>query len=376
MRTQLNRTRVRLKGGAILGTVLLLSACAADDGTGGEPGGNGQANAPEERGAAPGDPSDVATDLELPWDFEFLPDGDALVTERDSARILRVTPEGEVSEVGTVQGVDPGTEGGLLGMALPPDFESAPYVYVYFTSGSDNRIVRMPFDDGDLGDPEVLLDGLPKSPVHNGGRIAFGPDGMLYAGGGDAQEAESAQDTDSLAGKILRLTPDGGVPEGNPFGNEVYSYGHRNVQGLAWDDEDRLFGVEFGPDSDDEINMIEAGGNYGWPEVTGTGGGDDYIDPVVVWDPAEASPSGGVIAGGSLWVAALRGERLWQVPLTGDAGDPVGEPREHFVGEYGRLRHVAVTPDGGELWISTSNHDVRGDPGEGDDRILRVPLQD
>lgn len=369
---QRNRTPGPFTAAAVLGALALLAACAPDDAPNGEPTGGDTA---QEGDAVPGDPSDIATELAVPWDFEFLPEGGVLATERDSSRIVRVDPDGEVSEVGAVGAAEPGGEGGLLGLALGPDFESDPHVYAYATTDTDNRIVRMPFEDGELGEPEVILDGIPSSVAHNGGRIAFGPDDMLYVGTGDAQQGDLAQDTDSLAGKILRLTPDGGIPDDNPFDNEVYSYGHRNVQGLAWDSDGQLFGVEFGADADDEVNVIEPGGNYGWPEVTGAPGDEEYRDAAVVWDPAEASPSGAAIAGGSLWVAALRGERLWQVPLTGDAADPVGDPVEHWAGEYGRLRHVEAVPGGDELWVSTSNRDGRGQPDAGDDRILSVPLQ-
>ncbi|RNL84821.1 PQQ-dependent sugar dehydrogenase [Halostreptopolyspora alba] len=366
-----NGTRDAAKAVAAVGALTVLMACAPG-GSDGESSTGGDTSGED---VSPAEPTDVATGLEVPWDYEFLPNGDALVTERDTTRIVRVTPEGDVSEVGTVDEAEPGGEGGLLGLALSPEFESDPHVYVYVTTGGDNRILRMPFEGGELGEPEVILDGIPSGSAHNGGRIAFGPDGMLYASTGDAQRSALAQDTGSLAGKILRLTPDGDVPDDNPFGNEVYSYGHRNVQGLAWDSDAQMFAVEFGADVDDEVNVIEPGGNYGWPEATGAPGDEEYIDAVVVWDPAEASPSGAAIAGGSLWVAALRGERLWRVPLTGDADDPVGEPVEHWRGEYGRLRHVEAVPDGDELWVSTSNHDGRGEPNEGDDRILGVPLR-
>lgn len=286
----------------------------------------------------------MVSGLEVPWGLDFLPDGSALLAERDSAEIVRVAQDGTVTDVGTVEEAVPGGEGGLLGLAVHPDFPERPYVYTYYTSASDNRISRWEYDPegGGLEEEEVILDGVPSASHHNGGRIAFGPDGLLYAGTGDAGVGESSQDTDSLAGKILRLTPEGDPAPDNPFGDHVYSYGHRNVQGLAWDEE-------------------------------GPGGGDEYVDPLVTWSPAEASPSGAAIAGGSLWVAALRGERLWEVPLTGDGG--VGEPVEHHQGEYGRLRTVVATPDGEGLWLTTSNHDTYGSPSGEDDRVLRVPLE-
>ena len=265
-------------------------------------------------------------------------------------------------------GVDAGGEGGLLGLAVSPEFERDQLVYAYLTGQGDNRIVRFRLGGGQV---EVLLDGIPKAGIHNGGRIAFGPDGMLYAGTGDAAERGNAQDPGSLGGKILRLRPDGGVPADNPDpGSPVWTLGHRNVQGLAWDGQGRLFATEFGQNRVDEINRIERGGNYGWPEVEGTGGGGRFRDPLVTWPTSQASPSGAAIAGDTLYVAALRGERLWTVPLDGDGG--TGEPAAVLAGSYGRLRHAAVAADGA-LWVLTSNRDGRGDPAADDDRVLRFP---
>jgi glucose/arabinose dehydrogenase len=315
-----------------------------------------------------GSPEVVASGLEAPWGLAFLPDGGALVSERDSGRILQVGPETEPREVGTVPGVAAGGEGGLLGLAVSPDYEQDRLVYAYFSAQSDNRIVRFRLDGGQV---EVLLDGIPRAGIHNGGRIAFGPDGMLYAGTGDAGERGNAQDPGSLGGKILRLRPDGSVPGDNPDpSSPVWSLGHRNVQGLAWDGQGRLFATEFGQNRVDEINLIEKGGNYGWPEVEGTGGGERFRDPLVTWPTSEASPSGAAIAGNTLYAAALRGERLWSVPLDGQGG--VGQPRAALAGAYGRLRHAAVAPDGA-LWVLTSNRDGRGNPAPDDDRVLRFP---
>ncbi len=321
------------------------------------------AGAPSVRGT-------VATGLDAPWGLAFLPGGDALVSERDRARIVRVTAQGQVRPVGAVPGVDPGGEGGLLGLAVAPTFERDRYVYAYFTAADDNRLVRMRYDDGGgLGEPEVLVEGIDKGTFHNGGRIAFGPDGFLYVATGDAAERSSAQDRGDLNGKILRMTAEGEPAPGNPFGDSlVYSLGHRNVQGLDWDDDGRLWASEFGQNTYDELNLIEIGKNYGWPEVEGRAERDGFTDPVVVWDPSEASPSGIAVRGGAVYVAGLRGRRLWQVPVpNGRAGEPQGLLTE----EYGRLRTVEVAPDG-SLWLITSNTDGRGNPREGDDRILRL----
>lgn len=316
----------------------------------------------------------VVEGLEVPWGLAFLPGGDALVSGRDNTRIQRVTPDGQLTDVGEIPGVAPGGEGGLLGLAVSPDFADNRYVYAYFTSDQqDNRIVRMTYDEGDngLSEPEVLVDGIPAGGIHNGGRLAFGPDGMLYAGTGESGDTGLSQDRGSLGGKILRLQPDGGVPADNPFdGSLVWSYGHRNVQGLAFDGEGRLWASEFGQTEFDELNRIEKGGNYGWPECEGRCETEGLIDPQVVWSTAEASPSGIAIAGDAVYMAGLRGERLWQIPID---GSQAGRPRDHLTGEYGRLRTVVLAPDG-TLWLTTSNTDGRGDPRDGDDRILRLTL--
>jgi glucose/arabinose dehydrogenase len=316
----------------------------------------------------------VATGLEAPWGLGFLPDGDAVVTERDTRRVLRVTAGGDVTELGVLEQAVPDNEGGLLGVAVSPDFDSDGLLYFYLTTADDNRVVRAPLRGGRLGRVQVVLDGIPRSTNHDGGRLAFGPDGFLYASTGDALDPASSQDSGSLAGKILRFRPD------DPPGDPVYTLGHRNVQGLAFDDSGQLWASEFGQDTWDELNRIEPGLNYGWPLVEGRAGDvegagapsatERFVDPQQVWRTDEASPSGLAFAGGFLWMAALRGERLWRVAV--DGGRAV-RPRGFFVGEYGRMRTVALAPDG-SLWVTTSNRDGRGDPGPDDDRILRVSI--
>jgi glucose/arabinose dehydrogenase len=311
----------------------------------------------------------VATGLDAPWGLAFLPNEDALVAERDSGRILRIPAEGgKPRREMTVPGVAAAGEGGLLGLAVSPDYADDGLVYAYLTSESDNRIVRFR-----LGDDEVqeVVTGLQKNVIHNGGRIAFGPDGKLYAGVGDAGETANAQDRGSENGKILRMDPDGGVPDDNPFsGSRVWSWGHRNVQGLAWDADERLWASEFGQDTYDEVNSIRRGRNYGWPEVEGEGPteGGRFLNPLVTWSTSEASPSGAAIIGANLYVAALRGECVWRIPI--EAGD-LGQPRQLLAGTYGRIRTVAAAPDG-TLWVATSNTDGRGSPGEDDDRIIAL----
>jgi len=315
-------------------------------------------------------PEVVATGLTVPWGLGFLPDGSALVAERNSGRVLQLRPGSAPTPVVTISGVVPGGEAGLLGLAVSPTYAQDGFVYVYFTAAADNRIVRFRLDAPQ--NQTVILSGLAKANFHDGGRIAFGPDGMLYAGVGDAGDTASAQNQQSRNGKILRMRPDGGVPEsGNPFpGSLVYSLGHRNVQGLAWDAQGRLYAAEFGQNTWDEVNQIVAGGNYGWPTVEGRGTDTRFRNPIVVWSTAEASPSGATIDGNTLYVAALRGARLWSVPLDGNGG--AGTPTALLQGQYGRLRTVERAPDG-SLWIATSNRDGRGSPAADDDRVIRFP---
>ena len=312
----------------------------------------------------------VATGLAAPWGIAFLPDGSALVTERDTARIKRIAG-GAVTTVGTVPGVRPGGEGGLLGIAVAPTFGTDRLVYVYFTAANDNRVVRMRYDTG-LGTPQVVVSGIPRATIHNGGRLAFGPDGMLYIATGDAGQTGNAQNPSSLGGKILRVTPTGAAAPGNPTaGSRLWSLGHRNVQGLAFDQAGRLWAGEFGQNTWDELNRIQAGRNYGWPIVEGTAGNPSYADPVAQWSPSQASPSGIAFARNTVWLASLRGQRLWGVPVLNGAGD--GSPVAFLNGTYGRLRLVTPAPDG-SLWLLTNNTDGRGTPRPGDDRILRLTL--
>jgi len=290
----------------------------------------------------------------------FLPDGTAVISERDSA-LLKSVRNGRISTIGNVPNVVPGGEGGLMGLALSPDFATDRFLYAYYTAAEDNRIARVRLEEAGtesesglrLGTPEVIFPGISKASTHNGGRIRFGPDGFLYVGTGDSQRREQPQDPNALGGKILRLTKDGKPAPGNPFpGNPVYSLGHRNVQGLAWDSAGRLWASEFGPEVNDELNLIKAGGNYGWPEVTGAPGREGFIDAKVVWpSTAESSPSGMEIVGSTAFLGALRGRRVWSVPLDGEnAGTPVG----YFTGQYGRIRSVSSAPNG-ELWALTNN---------------------
>ncbi|WP_372499225.1 PQQ-dependent sugar dehydrogenase [Streptomyces sudanensis] len=322
--------------------------------------------------------STVARGLKSPWGLAALPGGDLLVSSRDEGTVTRVDARtGRLTVLGEVPGVAPGGEGGLLGIALSPKFAEDRLVYAYFTTESDNRIARMLYDENrpagqQLGAPDTVLRNIPKGFVHNGGRIAFGPDGMLYAGTGETGETGLSQDRASLGGKILRMTPDGQPVHGNPEADSVvYSYGHRNVQGLAWDAGKRLWAAEFGQDTWDELNLIRPGGDYGWPETEGRGGGGGSIAPVAQWPVADASPSGIAVVRGSVWMAGLRGERLWRVPLAGEKASAA--PQAFLEGAYGRLRTVAAA-GGDRLWLVTSETDGRGTPESGDDRILLLEV--
>ncbi len=308
----------------------------------------------------------VASGLEVPWSIAFLPDGAPLVTERDSARILELKADGQTVERRKLADVRPTGEGGLLGIAVSPKYANDGYVYAYYTTETDNRITRFRLDNT----PEqVLLLGIPKASNHDGGRLAFGPDGLLYVTTGDAGDKDLAQDGESLAGKILRLNPDGSIPSDNPSSiSPMYSKGHRNVQGLAWDAQGRLWATEFGQNTTDELNLIEPGKNYGWPDCEGRCDKDGMTNPAATWPTSDASPSGLAFWNGDLYMAALKGKRLWRIPVNG-AG--AGKPEALFNDTFGRLRAVVTTPTGA-LWISTSNRDGRGEPKPNDDQILSI----
>lgn len=324
----------------------------------------------------PNTTSVLETGLQAPWSVVPLPSGSALISERDSAAVLERLPQGGLRLVGTVPGVAASGEGGLLGLAVPRQPVTAfSWLYIYLTTDTDNRVIRMPLNGVSgrysLGEPQKVITGIPKAATHDGGRLAFGPDGMLYIATGDAADGANAQRLSSLGGKILRITPDGDIPADNPFpGSPVWSYGHRNVQGLGWDTHGTMWASEFGANTWDELNIITPGGNYGWPVVEGIAHDSRFIDPVYQWPPSQASPSGIAVVGDTVFVAALRGERLWTVWST-DGHAPV-TVAPFFVGAFGRLR--AVVASGSGLWMLTSNTDGRGTPRAGDDKLIAVTL--
>lgn len=310
----------------------------------------------------------IAEDLSLPWALGFLPDGSLIFTERSGNVKLIQKGTDRPERLARIDGVAAEGEGGLLGLAVHPDYKKNHFIYLYYTYRSQgrllNRVVRDKLQDGALVQDKILVDRIPGSSNHDGGRIKFGPDGLLYITTGDSQEPDLAQDRKSLAGKILRLKDDGSVPAENPFpGSPVYSLGHRNPQGLAWDNRGRLWATEHGQSGNDEVNLIEPGKNYGWPTIEGDSGAPGLEKPVVHSSGDTWAPSGVAFRDGSLFFAGLRGQALFS--LNTQAPDA---PRS-VLGGFGRVRDVVVGPDG-SLYISTSNNDGRGIPSLRGDRII------
>ncbi|TMM34451.1 MAG: glucose dehydrogenase [Actinobacteria bacterium] len=326
-------------------------------------------------GGGPGAVKTIANDSDIPWGLAFLPNGDGIYTERDARTVIELSPNGTKTTLGKIPGVS-GTdgEGGLLGLELSPSFSSDHWVYIYHTSSSDNRVIRVKYNTNkslDLGSLQVLLKGIQRNKFHDGGRLRFGPDGKLYIGVGDAENGNNAQNKNSLNGKILRMNPDGSVPADNPFHNYVWSFGHRNVEGLAFDSQGRLWEAELGNNQQDELNLIQKGGNFGWPSCEGTiGNCGGFIAPKRTWPVAQASPSGLAIVNNTLYMAALRGMRLWVMKIQGSG---TSTPQAFFSGQFGRLRTVEPSPDGG-LWLTTTSGDKDSTPNNSNDKVLHVAL--
>ncbi len=314
----------------------------------------------------------IATDLEVPWDMDFSLDGRIFFTERVGR--VRVIDGELLPEPFATPPATPAGEGGVLGLALHPSFPREPSVYVYYTYSENrmlfNRVSRFTEEDNKAVEEEIILDGIPGGAIHNGGRLSFGPEGYLYITTGDAGDGSTAQDLNSLGGKFLRITEDGSIPKDNPFGNQVYSYGHRNPQGFDWAPNGNLIATEHGPRAHDEVNLIVNGQNYGWPEVRGVASKEGFTDPILESGSDTWAPSGAAFYNGSFFFAALRGRHLHKVVFNEDFTD-VKNHEKLFQGAYGRLRHVAQDPKG-ELYLLTSNRDGRGNPAPLDDRILKL----
>lgn len=321
----------------------------------------------------------IAEGLDTPWSIAFLPDNSMLVTERKGT-IRKISPEGQLdpTPLATIQNAVEIGEGGLLGITLHPEFEENNYIYLYYTyrnTGDNtlNRVVRMKYENNTLSNEEIIVEAIPGASNHNGGRIKFGPDNFLYITTGDAQEPSQAQDTNSLAGKILRVTDTGDSAPNNPFDNHVYSYGHRNPQGLAWDSQGNLWSTEHGRSGFqsglDEVNLIQSGNNYGWPDIQGDETQSGMETPIVhsgvssTWAPGSVA-----IYNNRLFFGGLRGTALYEGTINNNTIETVNA---HYQGEYGRIREAIVGPDG-MIYISTSNQDGRGRPVGSDDRIIRI----
>lgn len=320
----------------------------------------------------------IASNLEIPWGLAFLPaspaggpDGRIIFTERPGRVKLVDLNGGRLTLIAQIPEVKHTGEGGLLGIASHPDFEKNQYIYLYYTYSAAqdntlNRVVRYKFENNKLTSEQVIVDAIPGAVNHNGGRIKFGPDNFLYITTGDALNPSLAQDKNSLAGKILRVTDDGRPVSDNPFDNLVYSYGHRNPQGLAWNNQGRLWATEHGPQALDELNLIEKGANFGWPVIQGDKKREGMISPIiqsgpnVTWAPAEA-----VFHDGSIFFSGLRGEALFEYIIADKS------LKKYFQGQFGRIRAVVLGPDG-YLYITTSNTDGRGTPRAVDDKLIRI----
>ncbi|BCM72111.1 MULTISPECIES: PQQ-dependent sugar dehydrogenase [Streptomyces] len=328
---------------------------------------------------AAGAPSGISTltkQLTTPWGISFLRGHKAaLVTERDTADVWKVALDGAKKKVGTVPEAvwseETQDKGGLLGVAVSPTWNGTTDQDVFFmeTTREDNRVVKMRFDGNKLSGYDPILTGITRDSQHNGGKIAFGPDGYLYVTTGDAQKRQLAQDKKSLNGKILRITKSGAAAPGNPFGTRVYSYGHRNPQGLAWDRAGHLWSTEIGAEKWDELNLVKPGRNYGWPTCEGTCNAAGTTNPKMVWDPDEGGvPAQVAVVDNVLYATTLSGRRLWRMPID-STGEDVGPATAYYNGAYGRLRALAKVPGADQLWVGTS------DRGNDKDLLLKVTIK-
>jgi aldose sugar dehydrogenase len=308
----------------------------------------------------------LAENLNIPWALAFLPDDRLIFTERGGK--VSVLDGKNISLVGNIN-VTQISESGLLGIAVDPHFNQNHYVYLYYTRGKYNRISRFLLRDK-LSGEKVLLDKIPAASRHNGGRLKFGPDGKIYATTGESHIANLAQDLNSLGGKILRINPDGSIPADNPFGNYVYAYGNRDPQGIAWSPEGIMYESEHGAARNDEINIIQKGGNYGWPIYQGNKSAPGYVKPLRVYTEFTLAPSGITFYQNNLYVAGLRGSQLRKITLSADGKSVIAEKALYT--DLGRIRDAVEYK--GYIYICTSNREAKGVPRIGDDKIIRIKI--
>lgn len=323
----------------------------------------------------------VAKNLQIAWGLAYLPNGDFMFTERMTGKIYLIK-KGETEPTVLLQrSINPDGEGGLLGLAIDPEFNQNHYIFIYETT-SANRVVRLRYDNNTLAEDAVIVDGIPSATYHNGGGLKFGPDGYLYIGTGDARVPENAQDKNSVSGKILRVDRNGNAAPGNPFNNKVWTYGHRNVQGFAWDNNGLMLATEHGPSGEngwyahDEINLIQPGKNYGWPLVIGAPHVDTLMDPVYQSGDDTWAPSGITFITGGQWDAwqnnfiycALKGQRL--IRFTVNASGKGTMITDTLQSVYGRLRNIIEAPDGSLIFSSSNTSETQTMPD--DDKIYRM----
>ncbi len=380
------RRTALLVAGAVAAASMVLAGCTQPEPAGplttkpsptATPSPSATASGPVETVEPVGDPVTIVTGLAAPWSMVRLETGSTLISERDSGVVKELTADGALRDVAVIPGVVHNGEGGLMGLEFVSGEAAGTdgdWLYAMFTSTSDNRVLRFPLQGAPgsyaLGAGEEILTGLVKAGNHNGGRIKLGPDGKLYVTAGDAGDSAHSQQYGDLNGKILRIELDGSVPDDNPVaGSQIWSLGHRNPQGLAWDADGQLWAAEFGQNTWDEFNVIQPGSNYGWPLVEGASDDPAFANPVYQWSTSDASPSGLAYVRGTFFLAALGGQRLWAIYPTASGTTAV----EYYSGQFGRIRDVVAGPDG-TLWLLTNNTDGRGDPRDGDDRILQVSL--
>lgn len=308
----------------------------------------------------------IAQNLQVPWAIDFLPNNTMIFTQRDG-HVKIIDPAG--SKIVGMINVTARGESGLLGLAVDPEFSKNNYIYVYYTAKDGNRVSRFVLD-GTIKNETVLLDKIPSNTIHNGGRIKFGPDGLLYITTGDAGNNATAQDLNSLAGKVLRMDKNGSVPQGNPYNNYVYTYGHRDPQGLTWSPNGTIYESEHGDTQNDEINILVTGANYGWPLYQGNITAPGYVGPIIVYTNTTLAPSGIAFFNNKLYVAGLRGSQLRQINLSNNGSSFTGQ--QALFTQLGRIREVVYHD--GYIYIATSNTDGRGIPQLGDDKIIRITV--